>query len=155
MRLLLVALLLSSAPAFAEKDCHIVVGKDDIFSRGRRVEVTPGKKVEDVIAVDADVVVKSGATVDDIVAMGGSVTIEPGATVKGSVIVAGGKLNADPKARIKGSRILLGADGKLELKGEEGDDLELSGRFGGKDIGKEIFSKMLEELRHCRITEDS
>ncbi len=149
VRPLLVSLaVLASVPALAE-ECVVTSGPRDRVSRGKPVVVEPGESLEDVLALDGDVVLRRGARVKSAVAVNGNVILEPGAKVTGTAASFGGQIQVSPGAKVAGSRLQL-SDG-LEVRSENGKDLGLALSIGGRDVSRLLVAKLVEKARSCRF----
>jgi cytoskeletal protein CcmA (bactofilin family) len=119
---LIIAVILASASAFAEK-------RADQFQTGRNIVIPAGESTGDLACIGCSVIV-SGQVTGDVFAMGGNVILEPGAQVTGSVStvvgdvrlqagtqIAGdvsavaGMVRRDPQAAIAGDVSSLGGKG--------------------------------------------
>ena len=79
VRPLLVSLaVVLSVPAAAE-ECVVTIGPHDRLGRGKTVVVEAGEALENVLALDGDVILRRGARVKSAVAVNGNVILEPGA----------------------------------------------------------------------------
>ena len=153
VRPLLVSLaVLASAPALAE-ECVVKVGPHDRVGRGQRVVVEAGESLEDAVALDGDVILRRGARVKSAIAVNGNVILETGAKVTGTAASFGGQIRVAEGAKISGSRLQL-SDG-IQLRGENGQDLNLALSVAGKDVSNLIVSKLVEKARSCRFKADS
>ena len=149
VRPLLVSLaVLASAPALAE-DCVVTVGPHDRVGRGQTVVVEAGESLEDALALDGDVVLRRGARVKSAIAVNGNVILEPGAKVTGTAASFGGQIRVAEGAKVSGNRLQL-SDG-IQLRGENGKDLNLALSVAGKDVSNLLVTKLVQKARSCRF----
>lgn len=130
--------------------CHITADKGDRVRKGGDVVVKAGETVGDAIAVEGNVIVKSGATVKSALALHGSVIVEDGATVNGSVVAFGGQALVSKTAKVAEGQVAM--DGtSLKIVSDEGQDVEISAAFGGKNIAELLLKPVLEKLHDCEV----
>jgi NDP-sugar pyrophosphorylase family protein len=153
VRPLLVSLaVVISSPALA-KDCVVSAGPHDRVERGKPVVVAAGESLENVVAIDGDVVLRRGAKVKSAVAVNGNVVLESGAKVTGTAATFGGKIEVAEGAKISGSRVQL-SDG-IHIRSENGKDVGLALSVGGEDLSNLLLAKLVEKARTCRIVTGS
>ena len=149
VRPLLVSLaVVVSSPAVA-KDCVVSAGPHDRVGRGKTVIVEAGESVENAVAIDGDVILRRGARVKSAVAVNGNLVLESGAKVTGTAASFGGQIRVAEGAKVSGSRLQL-SDG-IQLRGENGEDVNLALSVAGKDVSNLIVSKLVEKARSCRF----
>jgi len=149
VRPLLVSLaLLLSAPALA-KECVVTVGPHDRLGRGKTVVVEAGESLENAMALDGDVVLRRGARVKSAVAVNGNVILESGAKVTGTAASFGGQIRVAEGAKVSGSRMQL-SDG-VQLRSEDGKDVNLALSIAGQDVSSLLVARMVEKARSCRF----
>ena len=149
VRPLLVSLaVLASAPALAE-ECVVNFGPHDRVARGQTVMVEAGESLEDALALDGDVILRRGARVKSAIAVNGNVILEPGAKVTGTAASFGGQIRVADGAKVSGSRLQL-SDG-IQLRGENGKDVNLALSVGGKDVSNLLVTKLVQKARSCRF----
>jgi hypothetical protein len=146
--LLVTVAVLVSVPALAA-ECVVTAGPRDRVSRGKTVVVEPGESLEDVLALDGDVVLRRGARVKSAVAVNGNVILEPGAKVTGTAASFGGEIRVSPGAKVGGSRLQL-SDG-LQVQSEDGKDYGLALSIAGRDVSRLLVTKLVEKARSCRF----
>jgi len=138
----------ASLPALAE-DCVVTAGPHDRVSRGKDVVVEAGESLENAVSLDGDVILRRGARVKSAVAVNGNLVLEAGSKVTGTAAAFGGKIKIGPGAKISGSRLQL--SDRIELRGENGQDVGLQLSIGGHDLSTLLVSKLVEKARSCRI----
>ena len=137
-----------SAPAFAE-ECVVSAGPKDRVSRGKTVVVEAGESLENAMALDGDVVLRRGARVKSAVAVNGNVILEADAKVTGNAATFGGEIRIAPGAKIAGNRLEL--SDRVQVRSENGKDLNLAVSVAGQDVSRLLVAKLVEKARSCRI----
>ena len=151
MRTFLTAmLLLSSVPAYAEDECKISEGPNDIVKKTGDIVVQAGQYVEDAIALDGTITIKKGAMVKSAIAFHGNVVVEDGAKVSMSALSIGGTVKAANGSRVK-NQIEISEKG-LRIRGTDGEDLDLNLVIGGKSMGQRIADEALAKMKNCKIS---
>ena len=141
-----------SAPALAE-ECVVTVGPHDRLARGKTVVIEAGESLENAMALDGDVVLRRGARVKSAVAVNGNVILEAGAKVTGTAASFGGQIRVAEGAKISGSRLQL-SDG-IQIRGENGKDLNLALSVAGQDLSSLLVAKLVQKVRTCRFESGS
>lgn len=142
-------LLLTALPAFANDDCKIEAGPNDVVKKTGDLIIEAGQQVEDAIALDGTLTIKSGATVKSAISFHGSVIIEAGAKVSKTALAIGGTVKA-ARSAVVNSTVELSGKG-LKVRGEDGDDIDLNIVIGGKSLGQRIADEALVKLKNCRV----
>lgn len=137
-----------SAPALAE-ECVVTVGPHDRLGRGKTVVVEAGESLENAMALDGDVILRSGARVKSAVAVNGNVILESGAKVTGTAASFGGQIRVAAGAKVSGSRLQL-SDG-VQVRSENGKDVNLALSIAGQDVSSLLVAKLVEKARTCRF----
>ena len=146
--LLLSVAVVLSAPALAE-ECVVTVGPHDRLARGKTVVVEAGESLENAMALDGDVVLRRGARVKSAVAVNGNVILEAGAKVTGTAASFGGQIRIAEGAKVSGSQLQL-SDG-IQVRGENGKDLNLVLSVAGQDVSNLLVAKLVQKARSCRF----
>ena len=119
-----------SAPALAE-ECVVTVGPHDRLGRGKTVVVEAGESLENAMALDGDVILESGAK------------------VTGTAASFGGQIRVAEGAKVSGSRLQL-SDG-VQVRSENGKDVNLALSIAGQDVSSLLVAKLVEKARTCRF----
>jgi hypothetical protein len=158
-------LALLAAPALAEAPPAAVAGEERAgcsvhLSSGARlvrtgdVEIAPGDRARDVVALRGHARVKAGAEAGEVVALGGDVIVEDGATVRGDAISFGGDVRLATGARVEGRATSVG--GRLHLAEGAvivGDRAHVRAEVNGRDLAARLvegFASVLGAL-DCRL----
>lgn len=147
---LLAALVVTALPAFAEEECRVEAGPNDVVKKTGDVVIEAGQVVEDAIALDGTVTIKSGAKVKSAVSFHGNVIIEDGASVKKSALAIGGTVKVAKGGKVNNSIEI--SDKGLKVRGDDGDDVDLNLIVGGKSLGQRIADEALAKMKNCKIT---
>jgi predicted acyltransferase (DUF342 family) len=101
------------------------------------------------MALDGDVVLRHGARVKTAVAVNGNVILEADAKVTGDAASFGGEIRLAQGAKIAGSRLEL--SDRVQIRSENGKDLNLAVSVAGKDVSRLLVAKLVQKARSCRI----